>query len=220
LDRCSRAGKEYAGVIESSIAKLTAELAKITKSDVKPLTAPKTIVPRHVVVLPKSTTCATNTDISGPEQRILDAIAWMESIGIAEPEQTAVAFLADYTYGGGGFNNPKGSLRSKGLVEYRSDRIAFTEGGRELANVPEQALTSDELQRKVLERLHGPERKLLTVLLQRYPEEISNEELAEQSGYTFGAGGFNNPRGRLRSLGLIEYLPGGKVKARSLLFPV
>lgn len=156
--------------------------------------------------------------VSGPEQRILDAIAWMESIGITEPEQTAVAFLADYTFGGGGFNNPKGSLRSKGFVEYLGDRIALTDVGRKIANVPDVPLTTEELHKKVLGRLPGPEQKLLTVLLQRYPEEISNEELAEQSGYTFGAGGFNNPRGRLRSLGLIEYLVGGKVKAKSLLF--
>jgi hypothetical protein len=35
-----------------------------------------------------------NDGISGPEQRILDSIAWLESLGIREPEQTAVAFLA------------------------------------------------------------------------------------------------------------------------------
>jgi hypothetical protein len=87
---------------------------------------------------------------SGPEQRILDAIAWMEGIGVTEPEQTAVGFLADYTCGGGGFNNPKGSLRAKGLVEYRGDRIALTEAGRSLANVPETTLTTEELHKKVL----------------------------------------------------------------------
>lgn len=59
-----------------------------------------------------------NHELSGPEQRILNAIGWMKSIGIEEPEQVAVAFLAGYTYGGGAFNNPKGRLRSLGLVEY------------------------------------------------------------------------------------------------------
>ena len=134
----------------------------------------------------------------------------MESIGVMEPEQTAVAFLAGYTFGGGGFNNPKGSLRSKGLLEYRGDRIALSDAGRSTAQTPDGALTTEELHKKVLDRLPGPERKLLTVLLDRNGEEISNQELAEQSGYTFGSGGFNNPRGRLRSLGLIEYLPGGE----------
>jgi hypothetical protein len=33
-----------------------------------------------------------------------------------------------------------------------------------------------------------------------------------------GAGAFNNPRGRLRSLGLVEYPQPGHVAAKSLLF--
>jgi hypothetical protein len=44
---------------------------------------------------------ASPSALSGPEQRIIDAIAWLESIGVTEPEQTAVAFLAGYTIGGG-----------------------------------------------------------------------------------------------------------------------
>jgi len=215
LRKMAKGIKESAGIIDAAISKLSTELAKVTAtpiSIVNPLSTNKTTIVNTPKMVPPT------EDITGPEQRILDAIAWMESIGINEPEQTAVAFLAGYTYGGGGFNNPKGSLRSKGFVEYRGDRISLTESGRATSNIPEGNLITEELHKKVIGRLPGPEQKLLKVLLQRYPEEISNEELAEQSGYAFGSGGFNNPRGRLRSLGLIEYLPGGKVKAKSLLF--
>lgn len=156
--------------------------------------------------------------LSGPEQRILDAIAWLESIGNTEPEQTAVAFLAGYTYGGGGFNNPRGSLRTKGLVEYRGNCIALTDQGREFAKTPEEVLHTNDLHAKVLEILPGPERRLLFPLLQAYPNDLSNEELAEESGYKVGSGGFNNPKGRLRTLGLVEYPGPGRVKAKSLLF--
>src|SRR5947199_163742 len=38
--------------------------------------------------------------LTGPEQRIINAIAWLNSIGVGEPNKTAVA------YGSGGFNNP------------------------------------------------------------------------------------------------------------------
>jgi hypothetical protein len=107
--------------------------------------------------------------LSGPEQRIVDAIAWMESIGVAEPEQTAVAFLAGYTIGGGAFNNPRGALRTKGLIEYRGDRLALTDSGRAIANFPDGALTPEELQKRVLARLPGPEQKILSVLLARIP---------------------------------------------------
>ncbi len=156
--------------------------------------------------------------ITGHEQRILAAIAWQHSIGIDEPEQTAVAFLADYTFGGGGFNNPRGALRTKGLVEYVSgNRIKLTEAGRALAKTPDIPLTTEELHSKVLNLLPGPEKKLLKPLLEAYPESMSNEELASASGYEIG-GGFNNPKGRLRTLGLVEYPEPGKIVARSILF--
>jgi len=155
--------------------------------------------------------------VTGPEQRILNAIAWMNSIGVHEPEQTAVAFLAGYTFGGGGFNNPRGALNTKGMVSYLSgNRIALTDAGRALAQCPDTPLDSEELQKMVLERLPGPESKILRVLLE-HRDGLSNEELAGKAGYTFGSGGYNNPRGRLRTLGLVEYSE-GKVVPKALLW--
>jgi hypothetical protein len=155
-------------------------------------------------------------DLTGPEQRILNAIAWLNSIGVADPQLTAVAFLAGYTIGGGAFNNPKGALRSKGLVEYLGERIRLTPEGEALSEVPEGALTPEELQKKVMERLPGPEQKILGVLLEN-PNGLPNDELAEKAGYSAGGGAFNNPKGRLRSLGLIRY-QSGLVVPEPLLF--
>ncbi len=171
--------------------------------------------------MPRSQNPATDvgTDLTGPEQRILDAIAWLEAIGVAEPEQPAVAFLAGYTWGGGAFNNPRGRLNQRGLVRYiNASRIALTDAGRALASVPDAPLTTDELHRRVLDRLPGPEQRLLRPLLEAYPDSLSNGELAERAGYTPNAGAFNNPRGRLRSLGLIDYPEPGRVTALPLLF--
>lgn len=157
--------------------------------------------------------------LTGPEQRILDAIAWLSGIGNPEPELPAVAFLAGYTVDGGAFNNPKGRLRANGHVEYLAGgRIRLTDGGRALARAPETDLTADEFQRRVLDRLPGPEQRLLAPLLKAYPRELSNEQLADAAGYTANAGAFNNPRGRLRSLGLVDYPRPGFVAARPVLF--
>lgn len=162
---------------------------------------------------------STPPTLSGPEQRIVDAIAWLEGIGVDTPEQTAVAFLAGYTIGGGGFNNPKGSLRTKGLVDYTPNGcIRLTPSGRGLAKASETPLTTEELHRAVLARLPGPEQRILSVILDEYPGSLTNEECASRAGYTAGAGGYNNPRGRLRTLGLIEYPEGGVVRARDILF--
>lgn len=149
----------------------------------------------------------SNGHLSGPEQRIIDSIAWLESIGVNEPEQTAVAFLAGYTIGGGAFNNPRGRLNQRGFVEYAGERIRLTEEGRRHARIPDAPLDAQELQQRILERLPGPEQKILSALLP-HPRGISNEELAAAAGYEVGGGAYNNPRGRLRSLGLIEYRQG------------
>lgn len=159
-----------------------------------------------------------NGSLTGPEQRILDALAWMESIGIVEPEQSAAAFLAGYTVGGGAWNNPRCALRTKGLIEYRGDRLALTVAGRAYANVPDVTLTAGELQKRVMERLPGPEQRILRALLDAYPKGLPNDELARAANYEPGGGAYNNPRGRLRSLGVIEYR-GGEVFAREILFP-
>jgi uncharacterized protein len=188
--------------------------------------APNVVVRRDVYATSRySTTPAVkvasipNSEITGPMQRILDAIAWMESIGVDKPKQSAVAFLAGYTIGGGAYNNPRGTLKSAGLIEYCSgDTLALTDAGRRVARAPESALTQAELHRRVMQQLPGPEQNILKPLLDSYPKAIENDVLAEMAGYAPGGGAFNNPRGRLRTLGLVEYPQKGMVRAADLLF--
>ena len=159
--------------------------------------------------------------LSGPERRILNAIAWLETMIEAEAyAQPAVAFLAGYAYGGGAFNNPRARLHSQGLVEYVSgERIRLTDSGRALAEAPDAPLTEQDLHERVLQKLPGPERRILKPLLESYPQPMDGRDVAEAANYVYGAGSFNNPRSRLRSLGLIEYLSDGQMIAAQGLFP-
>lgn len=181
------------------------------------------VSPRAPVVSPKSLIVSGtpengNTNLTGPEQRILNAIAWIESLGQPDADQAAAASLAGYTVGGGAWNNPRGSLNTKGLVSYRpGNRIALTDAGRVLAQAPDMPLTTAELHEKVMERLAGPERKILKVLIDAYPSPLSNEDASSRAGYAIG-GAYNNPKGRLRSLGLIDYPEKNMVVAKSILF--
>jgi hypothetical protein len=135
-------------------------------------------------------------------------------------ELRAELTLAGYSAGGGAYNNPRGRLNQRGLLEYRpGQRIRLTDAGRTLANSPGAPASNAELHDRVLQRLGGPEQRLLRPLLEAYPRALSNADLAAAAGYTAGAGAFNNPRGRLRSLGLIDYPQPGYVVARPLLFP-
>ncbi|MDD5110707.1 MAG: DUF87 domain-containing protein [Patescibacteria group bacterium] len=212
--------KDGTAFIELSVKKLTVELGKVNSSG-------KRIYHTNMFPHPNKLTfqsvssnpvLANSGELTTPERRILNAIAWFESIGINEPEKAAVAFLAGYKFGSGGFNNPCGSLRTRGMIEYQNGSIVMTEAGRSFAQIPENALTTETLHQKVMNILPTPEQRILQPLLETYPEPMTTEELAGRSGYQFGSGGFNNPKGKLRTLGLIEYLPGGRVVARKILF--
>lgn len=58
-----------------------------------------------------------DTPPRGPEQRVLDALAWCLPLGIASPTKVQVAFVAGYK-GGGNYTNILGRLHTLSLVEY------------------------------------------------------------------------------------------------------
>lgn len=157
--------------------------------------------------------------IQGPEQKILNSIAWCESIGNMYPPQELVAFLSGYSHvRSSGFRNPRGSLKVKGMINYEDGKIELTSYGRDFAERNDAPLTTERLHEVVLDKLDGPERKLLEPLLQAYPDGISNTELAAMSGYSHErSSGYRNPRGRLKTFGLIDYSSNG-VKAKEILF--
>lgn len=56
-------------------------------------------------------------------------------------------------------------------------------------------------------------------MIAAYPESITAEALAGYAGYAAGSGNFNNLRGSLRTIGLIDYPRPGEVRAADWLFP-
>ena len=68
-------------------------------------------------------------------------------------------------------------------------------------------------------KLTAPQVRLLTPVLAAYPEPISSEGAAAAAGYAVGSGHFSKLRGALRSVGLIDYLGAGQVRAADWLFP-
>ncbi len=169
----------------------------------------------------KTSPGTSDRDLTGPERRVLDALAWWESTGITtQPTKGQVAFKASYSPGGGSFNNTLGSLRGLGAIERLGEgRLTLTDAGRECARYPDTTPTTESLHECVLGILKGPERKLLTQLLNAHPSAMSKDELAAATDYAPNGGSFNNTRGRLRTLGLIEYVGGpGMARACDCLF--
>jgi hypothetical protein len=153
-------------------------------------------------------------------QRILDAAAALEQLGISPAKRINVAFFAGYTENGH-FNNMVGSLRTAGLLDYPGGgTIQLTEAGRAAANASANAIqTLDDLHNTWTAKLSPSEGKLLRVLIERgLDNPISRADLAAATGYTEN-GHFNNMVGHLRTLGAADYPGGGTVVATDVLFP-
>lgn len=179
-------------------------------------TASRSHVPKSDRIIPRTIPPDSSGDLSGPHQRILDALAWLDTVGIAQPSKVAVAFIAGYRPGGGAFQNPLGKLRGLGLIDYGAGTVYLTDAGRGHAQFPDTPPSVEALHRLVLDRLDGPERRILEPLLACYPVGLSKEQLAEASGYSQGGGAFQNPLGRLRSLQLVSKR--GPIAALPVLF--
>lgn len=159
------------------------------------------------------------TRISGSQQRILDALAWLESLRIHEADKTQVALLADQSPTSGGYFNNLGSLRTAGLIDYpRASVVALTDAGRGRANPASVPQTSQELQDQLCRKLSGSQAAIIRHLASIYPADIAKDALAEAIGQSPTSGGYFNNLGRLRSLGVIDYPAPGRVVALPVLF--
>lgn len=158
--------------------------------------------------------------VSKSQQRILDALAWWGAFGIEQPTSEQVAFGAGYSPGSGGFNNLKGGLRTLGLIDYPSaGRVTLTDEGRAVAPPPAVAPNREAFHAAVAAKLSDPQWRVLRPAIDTWPEAIASDEVAAKAGYSAGSGGYNNLRGSLRTLGLIDYPGPGMVRASDWLFP-
>jgi hypothetical protein len=146
-------------------------------------------------------------------------------VGFPEPTKLQVGFIAGYRVGkkvGGTYGNVLGALRSEGLVVYPRDGVvALSEAGAAVAGEADIEPTTEGLQAAVYARLAEVERKVLRVIVDAYPGDLSKREAGEAAGYSVGdkvGGTYGNILGRLRSLGLIDYPTQGRVVAQEVLF--
>lgn len=159
-------------------------------------------------------------DLSGPQQRLIDAIAWWNALGHDRPTRAQLAFVAGYKPNTGTFNTYLGALSTSGLIEYPDrGRVALTAAGAAAARAPGSRPGQEELVDRVNAVLSGPQAKLLSVLLQAYPDVMPRDQLAEAAGYQPNTGTFNTYLGSLSTLDIVEYPQRGQVRASEWLFP-
>lgn len=184
--------------------------------------APIALPVRQPPVKPAGTIFTPGTDatLKPAHLRLLSAIAWWESVGVAEPDLVGVAFAAETSAESSAFNNNRSRLRAAGYIDYPTPgRVRLTEAGRLLAPPPQLSPTNLAIQGAVLGRVPPAIGRLLRSLIDMYPHEMSLEDLAEHAGTSASSSAFNNNRSWLRARGLSYYPRAGFVAATALLFP-
>lgn len=158
------------------------------------------------------------------QQRIIDALAWYESIGITEPTSLQVGAVALIDVTGGHFSNTVGPLSSGGLIERGDGVIRLTDAGRAVAKLPARLNTLEEYHEMLRSRVRkarsasGKTVEVLDAIIAGGGAELSSEEVGAAVGIDHTGGHFSNTIGPLGTLGLIERRS-GKVKPTELLFP-
>lgn len=161
--------------------------------------------------------------LTGPEQRILDAVALFEAINPGEPvTRPQAAFVAKYaTLSASSGGQAVGRLVDRGLLAIpATGRLLLTDAGRRLASAP--AITSrEELHAIALEQLGSDgERRILSHLLEVYPDVVHRKDVAAATGFsTLSASSGGQYVGKLVSLRFAEIPKTGYLTAGAILFP-
>lgn len=166
-----------------------------------------------------SSTPQDNGNLSGPQQRIIDSIAWMESAGIFYPRRSVIAALAGYSVKSTSFKNPTSDLKRHGLLDYPdSQSLRLTEAGRGIAHPFPAPATTEELHRFIFARLTNPQARILKPLISAYPNKIDRDTLANLAGYSVKSTTFKNPLSDLKSFGFVGYPDAHSAIALPILF--
>lgn len=156
--------------------------------------------------------------VSRSQQRILDSLAALEGMGIAQPSKEQLALWCEVSPTSGGYFNNLGALRSAGLIEYPSGGIvSLTDAGRAAAQQADP-LTVEQMQESLCRKVGSSKASIVRALIELYPASIAKDDLAKRIGVSPTSGGYFNNLGALRTLGVIDYPAPGAVAALPVLF--
>ncbi len=164
---------------------------------------------------------ATHGDFApnSAQQRILNALAQLEMIGMNEAPVSAVGFIAGIKPTGGHFSNTVGPLSMNGLIERNAGTMSLTEVGSHLADHPDDILSLDEYHASIRNLLKtGAQRSIFDAIVDAGWDSITVEQIGEATGINHSGGHFSNSIGPLSTLGLIERRSGIVTPTR-LMYP-
>lgn len=184
-----------------------------------PLTPSKAMGGPRPVAQPARPAREGDVHVSRPQQEILDALAWLESVQIPQPRRGQVALVARVSSASSGYEKNLSTLRTSGLIEYPGQNlVALTPDGRGQAVAPDVPPSIEDLHEALYARVSRPQADLLRVIIGAHPTPLSREILAASALVSAASSGFEKNVSTLRSLGLFDYPQQGLVSATPVLF--
>jgi hypothetical protein len=157
---------------------------------------------------------------NGPQTRILNTLATFEALGLQVCDKAQVALFSDASPTSSTFANNVSGLRTAGLVDYPGGgKLALTDAGRAIATPEAMFSTLGELHAHWIRKIGETRGRILSALIQAYPNALTKEDLAAQVGASATSSTFANNVSSLRTLGVVDYPGRGLVIATPLLFP-
>lgn len=205
-----------------ALAQQIAALAELNGDASAVVTPPVKVV--AAVQRPAPPVAVGDFTLSKVQKRIIDALAWYESLGNMQPSLTQVGAVALIDPTGGYFSNTVGPLSSAGLVDRDRGVLRLTDAGRAVAQPMEDAGTLAEYHdvlRHRVRKMKSASNKTIEVLnavIEGGGESLTNEQVGEAVGIDHTGGYYSNTIGPLSTAGLIVRR-GGVVTPTDVLFP-
>jgi len=154
--------------------------------------------PRPQRALAAAATALTTDVVLGKAERTILAV--LATHGTLRAQQ--VSLLSGYSVKSSSFANALGKLRSNQYAVGGKDAISITDLGRTILGDYEPLPTGRALIDHWMGNLGRAERTILEALITAWPGPLTNEEIADTTGYSTTSSSFANALGRLRSLEL------------------
>jgi Mn-dependent DtxR family transcriptional regulator len=157
-------------------------------------------------------------DVTRPQQKILDQLAWLESMDIYPAPNETLAAVCRVSPRSSSYANNLGALRTAGLIDKGGmGLVAFTDAGR--AAAAEVPHTGQPIHEHWFEIVSKPQRAILETLYKFRAQPMVKEMLAEEIKVSSSSSSFANNLGALRTLGAIDYPKPGLVELTRYVMP-
>lgn len=154
--------------------------------------------------------------VTGPQIKVLGALAWWAAMGKETPLRPQVAAICGWAASSGHLKNVLGSLSSAGLVTYpAAGQVQMTPAGAAVAPEPDMSMTVIDGVRAVLT---GPQKLLFEALLPGGQIPMDRPALAEAVGWAPTSGHLKNTLGSLSTLQVVTYPSKGSVALSGWIF--